>query len=273
MAIKMIALDLDGTTLNSSGHVSEYTKKVLAEAADKGVTVVVSTGRVYTSVPEEVQALEMVDYIISSNGAVIFDKANKEIIYGNYVSPKAALEAIDIAKRNDIWIEAFWDGKAFIDSEVYAHIEKYGLEKRNTKYVLSTRTPIDNLHNKMQDNNTIIENINFFFESMEKLESVKSEIYALDEATVTSSFRSNIEVGGATTSKRHALEALIETKHIAREELMCFGDAANDIEMIKFAGIGVAMGNAWDETKAAADYVTQTNDEDGVARAIEKFVL
>ena len=94
-----------------------------------------------------------------------------------------------------------------------------------------------------------------------------------DNATLTTSFDHNWEIGGKTTSKARALEELGKILGVEREEMMSFGDSPNDIPMIKAAGIGVAVGNAKDSVKEAADYVTLSNDEAGVARAVEKFVF
>ena len=125
----------------------------------------------------------------------------------------------------------------------------------------------------MLENSDCIENVNFCFKSTDDLESYRAKVEAIPEATITSSFANNLEVGGPHTSKRTALIRLLEMTGVDRSELMCCGDAPNDIAMIEYAGIGVAVGNAWGGTKDHADYITGTNDEDGVAQAIEKFVL
>lgn len=273
MAIRMIALDLDGTTLNSKGHVSEHTRDVLEKAIRHGVQVVVSTGRCFTSIPAEVMSIEGLNYTISSNGAIITDLRKKEIIYSNCVQPTAARKAIQLVDEYNLTLEAFWGGRAYIDQTIYDFIKNGGKSNRNPEYVLTTRSPIEHIYDAMEENINRIENINICFPSTDCLEELKDIFMEITDATITSSFRYNLEVGGPTTSKRNALETLIGKLGIARTELMCCGDAPNDIEMIKFAGIGVAMGNAWGDTKEYADYVTSTNDEDGVARAVEKFVL
>lgn len=273
MAIRMIALDLDGTTLNSSGHVSEHTREVLEKAIRNGVQVVVSTGRCYTSIPAEVLSIEGLNYTISSNGAIITDLREDQVFYSNCVEHAAVRKAIQLVDEYGLTLEAFWGGRAYIDRTIYDFIRNGGISNRNPEYVLSTRTPIEHIYKAMEENINRIENINICFPSTDRLEELKDIFIEIPDATITSSFRYNLEVGGPSTSKRNALETLIDRLGISREELMCCGDAPNDIEMIKFAGIGVAMGNAWGDTKEYADYVTATNDEDGVAKAVEKFVL
>lgn len=273
MSIRMVALDLDGTTLNSQGKITEYTRSVLEEAGRNGVHIVVSTGRSYKSLPEAAKAIDAIEYAITSNGAHINLARTGESIYDDFLSPKAVDRIAELAGKLNTNIEIFIDGQAYIDAEYYEHIRKYGCEYRNAEYVLWSRKPIPDIIDVLLENKTRIENVNFCFPSVEILEESRAALDAIPEATITSSFANNLEVGGPNTSKKTALKALMKKLDIKPEELMCCGDAPNDIDMIEFAGIGVAVGNAWGGTKDHADYITGSNDEDGVAKAIEKFAL
>ncbi|MDD5823571.1 MAG: HAD family hydrolase [Firmicutes bacterium] len=273
MSIRIVALDLDGTTLNSKGELSDNNRKTLEEACAAGVEVVYSTGRVFASIPKEVLTVKGIRYVISANGAVINDLRTGEPVYGDFLAENAVLSAIEIAKEHELQLEAFWNGRAFIDKAIYDDILENGMPHRNAEYVLRTRTPIDGIFDGMHENKHRIENLNFFFKDKEQLEEYRPLIQTIPDAMFTSSFINNIEVGGPGTSKRKALEALLGKLELTRDDLMCCGDAANDIEMIRFAGVGVAMGNAWEETKKAADYIAASNDEDGVAEAIRHFCL
>ena len=126
---------------------------------------------------------------------------------------------------------------------------------------------------RMLENREILENINFFFYGDDRLKEMRPKIQALPDCNVVSSVKNNIEIGGINSSKAHALEILSQKLEIPREGIMSFGDAGNDIPMIRYAGMGVAVGNAWDDVKAAADYVAESNDEDGVGRTIRRFAL
>ena len=165
------------------------------------------------------------------------------------------------------------DGQAYIDESYYNYIKEFGLSYRSAEYVLWSRKPVKGIAQKLLDNSSRIENVNFCFRSIEMLEDARAEIEAIPEATITSSFQNNLEVGGPDTSKKAALIELMSMLDIDRSELMCCGDAPNDIAMIEYAGLGVAVGNAWGGTADHADYITGTNEEDGVAQAIEQFVL
>ena len=126
---------------------------------------------------------------------------------------------------------------------------------------------------KLLANKDKIENIKIFFETQEAKANMHPVLLGIDNATVTSSLDNNWEIGGATTSKANALAQLQKMLGISREEMMACGDSPNDIDMLKEAGISVAVGNAKEPVKQMASYISTSNNEDGVARAVEKFVL
>ncbi len=271
--IRIVALDLDGTTFDSQGQLSERTKGVLEEAARRGVHIVVSTGRAYASLPEHIKAVEGVEYAITSNGAHINDIRTGEQLYSEFLSMSAIDDVIRISKKYSADLEVFIDGTAYVDISYYRSVEENGCKFRNAEYVLWSRKPVPDIVKLLLDNSDKIENINIVIDDLEILAVAREEVQLIDNARTTSSFKNNLEVGGPNASKRIALEELLRRLDLTREELMCCGDAPNDIEMIELAGIGVAMGNAWGGVKDHADYITGTNDEDGVAQAIEKFVF
>lgn len=273
MSIKMVALDLDGTTLTSDRRITERTEEAFRRATEKGVHIVVSTGRTFTALPPQVREMPYITYAITSNGAHINLVRTGESIYDAFLSVTAVREAARLYKELDTEIEVFVEGRAYMDQSYRDYIVEHGLSHRSAEYVLWSRTPVDGIADLLLANEEHIENINFCFEDTEAYERSRDLIKAIPEATITSSFVNSLEVGGPDTSKRSALIELTGRLGIDRSELMCCGDAPNDIDMIEYAGIGVAVGNAWGGTKEHADYITGSNDEDGVAQAIEKFVL
>ena len=273
MDIRLVALDLDGTTLSPDGAISDENIRSIREASERGVNVVISTGRVESALPDCVKNIDSIRYAITSNGSRITDLRTGECIHGDYLSRNALYRAIEIARDRNITIEAFYNGLAYIDRSLYDEIERNGCEYRNREYVLKTRIPCDDIYDRMYAHEDIIENINFFFPTPEILETYRDEIEAIPDAMITMSFPVNLEVGGPDTSKKKAIEVLMNMLGFDRSQVMCIGDAPNDIEMIKFAGIGVAMGNAWGKTTEYADYITDDNSHDGVAKAIDRFVL
>ena len=271
--IRMVALDLDGTTFNSASDISEENVRALEEAAAKGVHIVVSTGRSYASLPDHIKNVRGIEYAITSNGAHVNRIESGEQIYSDFLHPSAVEEVARLRKITGADIEVFINGRAYVDDSYYEDVKTNGCVFRNTEYVIWSRRPVPDVTALMLEHKGEIENVNFIFGSVELLEEAKPLIDAMENATITSSFPNNLEVGGPDTSKKTALTWLIKELGVSTDELMCCGDAPNDQAMIEMAGIGVAVANAWGGLKDHADYITASNDDDGVALAIDKFVL
>ena len=271
--IKIIALDLDGTTLDDNSRFTQRTIDAFHEAMKKSIHIVVSTGRTFMSLPKQLFHIEGLEYVITSNGAHITKLADMQRIYENIISPKAAEALVRLLKQHSVSIETFIDGVAYIEKEEYEHIKKYGSGYRDDNYILTSRNPVEGILDHMMKNIDKVENISLNFPLIEEKEEFRSKLDEIPDITVTSSLPHNFEIGGATTSKAEALRFLMRELNLDASQLMACGDSPNDEEMIKLAEIGVVMGNASDEMKAKADYVTDSNREDGVAKAIERFAL
>ena len=273
MTIKLIALDLDGTTINNDRVISERNRRALQKAADKGVNIVIATGRPFCALPKDVFEMDSVRYVLTSNGASITDLKENRSFYKNCLSELATEKSVELLKQYDYIIECFVNGVAYIDGPYYRKVEKTGISFRDVEYILNTRTPIDDIYGFMLENKGNVENINVNFEDMSHKPIMKERLLTLPETTITSSFPHNLEIGGATTSKADALIQMGKLLGIGTEEMMAAGDNPNDIEMLKTVGLPVAVGNAEEEVKAVAKYIAPTNHEDGVADAVERFVL
>lgn len=271
--IKVIGIDLDGTTIKKDGSIGELTKEAIKEAIESGIEVCVCTGRSLNAIPDVIRELKEVKYVATSNGARITNINTNETVYENYLNPSAVDYILNLSIKENLMLEVFMDNQAYIDERLYKEIEKNGSKYRSRRYVLISRKPIKDIITFARENKEKIENINIFFTDLKRLEEIKPLVNKTKKATITQSFPNNIEVGGENTSKKTALSFLIDKLGAKQEELMCLGDALNDMAMIKFAGVGIAMGNAWDELKEVADYVTDDNNNDGVGKAIYKFAL
>ena len=271
--IKMVALDLDGTTFNSSGDLSGGNRRALEEAAARGVHIVVSTGRSYASLPDHIKTVKGLEYAITSNGAHVNMMESGEQIYSDFLYPSAVREIARLKTVTGADLEVFINGRAYVDESYYEDVRENGCVYRNAEYVLWSRRPVPDVTAMMLEHRDEIENVNFIFPTLELLDEAKPLLESMENATITSSFPNNLEVGGPDTSKKTALTWLTGELGISPDELMCCGDAPNDQAMLEMAGIGVAVGNAWGGLKDHADYITGTNDDDGVAMAIDKFVL
>ena len=271
--IRIVALDLDGTTFDSAGDISEENVRALEEAASEGVHIVVSTGRSYASLPDHIKKVRGIEYAITSNGAHVNIMETGEQIYSDYLDPRAVVEIAGLKTETKADIEVFINGRAYVDQSYYDDVKENGCVYRNADYVIWSRRPVPDVTALMLDHKDEIENVNFIYETIEMLEEARPKVSAIGNATITSSFPNNLEVGGPDTSKKTALTWLLGELGISADELMCCGDAPNDMAMVEMAGIGVAVANAWGGLKDHADWITGSNDDNGIAMAIDKFVL
>ena len=271
--IKMIALDLDGTTLTSEKIITPRTQKALRAAMEKGINVVIATGRVFAALPEEILNEEGIEYAVTSNGAVVTRLADNEDIYNNCIDVEAAERVIAELRKIPYMKEIFVGKKAYVEKEIYENLADWGMTGYSAHYILTTRLPYEGVLDLMEENKDKIENVNVNFTDMELKMKTWKEFDKIPGVTITSSLARNIEIGGATTSKANALAALAEKLGIKEDEIMACGDSHNDKKMLEMAGIAVAMGNADDEVKQVADFITEDCDHDGVAIAVEKFCL
>ncbi len=273
MEIKMIGLDLDGTSLNDNGEFSERTRQAFKKAHEKGIHVVIATGRAEFSLPKNISEIEGLEYVITSNGARVLRLSDGCVVYKNFISPQKVREIIEVLKSQNARAEMFANGKAYISRSEYDGIVSGDILTRSKGYVMATRNPIDDIYAHMIDWEDHIENISVNYPNNEAKHECEKKLSELEGITVTSSFPLNNEIGGASTSKADALEYLLQSFGLHKDNLMVCGDSRNDIAMIEHAGLGIAMENADDCVKDVADITTLSNEEDGVAYAIEKYAL
>lgn len=272
--IELIALDMDGTLLNEKGILAQESKDALLAAMKQGVHVVIATGRVFSALPQDVVSVPGIEYAITSNGANIVRLADRETIYSNLIDGKNLEPLMEIFHDSTIMKEIFFDHKVYAQRYCLEHLEEFGIvSERSKHYTLSTRIPVESTMDLIEENIDRLENINLIFADLEQRKQVWERLSGLPGLTVCSSIRNNLEIGGATTSKAAALETLASLLGVNRERIMACGDSSNDLAMLQYAGLSVAMGNAVDEVKQEAQLITSSNAENGVARAIEAIVL
>lgn len=269
--IRLIGLDLDGTTLTTDKKLTPHTKEVLEACIRQGIEVLPATGRVWSGIPEELMKMEGVHYVISSNGAAVVELATGKAVYTNGIAWDRALEVFDILERYDTFYDAYAEGDGWCEARFYENLNDYGIEPLIQRLVKSSRTCIEDLREWVKEHKSPIEKINMFFRDEEKRQQAFRELSGIPDLAVTCSLTNNLEINHCTCNKGDALLNLGKILGISMEQIMACGDGNNDLEMVRNAGVGVAMENGEDSVKEAADYVTVTNDEEGVARAIELF--
>lgn len=271
--IKMIGLDLDGTLLTSTKELTAYTKEVLTKVIKQGVTVLVATGRPITAIPEELRKFPGMRYAVTANGARILDLERQQVLYENLLPVEIAEKALRVLLDYDAIQEFFVDGLSYTKAECLRNIYYYFDNPSMPQYMLKTRNPVEDVLKIMQEMAQPVDKVLGVFRDLEERKEALARLREIPGIVVTSSVRNNLEINREGTSKGFGLVKLGELLGIQREEIMACGDGMNDLEMLREVGFGVAMENGYERVKEIADYVTVTNDEDGVAKAIEKFVL
>ncbi|WP_409300589.1 phosphoglycolate phosphatase [Peribacillus sp. SCS-155] len=240
--IKLIALDLDGTLLNGVGEISELNRKAVKEAEQKGIIVILTTGRPYLFCRKIANSLQLSSYLVTVNGSEIFDHKG-HLIERHILSNNLIQWMWDLTKEYNagFWatsIDDVWRGEMPVDIEAHEWL-KFGFIVEDNKV-------------RMEINNLLAANAHL---------------------ELSNSKPTNIEVNAAGINKARALEKVCGLLGCNMENVMAIGDSLNDMAMIKAAGFGVAMGNAQDNVKDTADWITESNENDGVAIAIQQWIL
>ncbi|MBR3132792.1 MAG: HAD family phosphatase [Clostridia bacterium] len=288
---KLIAVDLDGTLLNSYGEITERTKNAIKKAIDKGVEIVLASGRPIASVENLSNEIGANNFLISGNGAIVYDIKNEEIIYDKFLTKKQLLNIIDICEENSIYYNVYSENevitKALNYNTLFYHKENEHKEeeKRTTINIVSdVRDYILKSENENFLKVTVCDQSQIIFNSITKKMRNINDIDVLDVAHMSrKTIKSGTEevsveyyyteITNKDVNKWTALEDLLNRLNIKKDEVIGIGDNINDKELVEEAGLGVAMGNSSPQIKEIADYVAPDNNSDGVAEVIEKFVL
>lgn len=271
--IKMVGLDLDGTLLDETKTLRPYTRKVLEEAISRGVVVLVATGRPWLGIPEELREFPGMDYALTSNGARILDVKNDRILEEHLLMPEEGKKALEVCAKYDTLKEIYFDGQGYADEDKLARAGDYHRNPHMCDYIRKTRIPEKDLMGLLERENRGMDKVQALFANLEERQAAWEEMEKIPGLVLVGSLGYNIEVNAEGVNKGAGLVALGKILGIEREEIMACGDGDNDIAMLREVGFGVAMGNADEAVKAAADYVTEDNEAEGAAKAIERFVL
>ena len=268
----IIVLDLDGTLLNSRKEISPANYAALERAAAAGALIVPSTGRFYSGMPEAVRSLPFVRYAITVNGAMIYDAKEDKTLYTAELDCARADQVYDYLDTLDVIYDCFQDGWGWMDRSHQEKAPEYVFEPHVLEMIYRLRNPLDNFRQTIRDRGKGLQKIQMFFRDPElRLKMLKELPQAFPDLSVTTSISNNIEINSAGADKGTALRELCRQLNLDVSRSMAFGDGLNDTSMLQAAGIGVAMENAHPDLKAVADHITDSNDSDGVAKAIARF--
>ena len=273
MGIRLIALDLDGTLLNEKMHVSEKTREVMEQCAQRGIEIVPATGRALPAVPEEVLSLPGVHYGIFTNGASVRDFKKEIWVAEHCLSWEETIRIIEVLRQYPVIYDMYVSGGGVSETGLLAQLEAYGIPERECAYIRETRRAVEDMAAYLRERKCPVQKMNLNFKDRETKLAVRKKLEGMPEVLVTSSLPWNLELNAAGVAKGSGLRDLCRYLGIKPEETMAFGDGENDWSMLEAAGIGVAMENGAPFLKERADRIAGSNREDGVAEAIRKWVL
>lgn len=276
-----IGLDLDGTVFDNEKKISEGNRNAIRDAIEKGYCVAPVTGRPITGIPLELMAIDGIDYAIAANGAVIcqvedFSQNKWTRIYEDLMPDEKVLEVLEILKEFPVVPDCFVQGKGHMPEYAKEIIPQLGLAPAMANYLLAGREFYPDLMEYVRQETYLVEKITINFNLSEEGRKKKQEAFErlseVKDITLVSGAPHNLEVNTATARKGNGLLKLAQMLGIDPKRTMACGDDSNDLDMIRKAGFGVAMENAADVVKQQADFVTRSNEEDGVAYAIREFM-
>ncbi|ACL70361.1 Cof-type HAD-IIB family hydrolase [Halothermothrix orenii] len=262
---RMVAMDLDGTLIDENQNLSQVTIDVITELMNRGVICVIATGRMFISALPYVRKLGIKKPVITYNGAFIKDPVTNKVLHHKPIPLNLAGQVIKITEEYGNHINLYEDDRLLVarrNEETLLYEDIAGVKAREVG-------PLSDYLGKPPTKLLIIER------DRDKYEAIYREIRLQleDDLAVTRSRDIFIEIMGKEISKGKALEKVASGFEIPLSQVIAIGDSWNDLEMIKAAGLGVAMGNSPEQIKAEADLVTLSNKENGVARILEKVLL
>ncbi|WP_027409051.1 Cof-type HAD-IIB family hydrolase [Anoxybacteroides tepidamans] len=277
----LIALDMDGTLLDSNGRISERNKEAILEAQAAGHIVTIATGRAYKDARAPLSEADLVCPVIGLNGATI-TLADGTVVSDIPVDKTTLIPALEwVRMQSDLYCEIYTSEAVYVGLHNREHLEELAnrtvddseLVRIVRKQFQQARvTYVQDIREVWNNEALVIYKVLIFSLNRELLKEAKQKFAVLPEVTVTSSHPNNIEVNNKLATKGQAIKTLAAHYGIDLMDTVVIGDSHNDLSMFAVAGQRVAMGNASDEVKRESDYITARNDEDGVALFIEELV-
>jgi Cof subfamily protein (haloacid dehalogenase superfamily) len=270
--IRLITLDLDGTLLNSKKELSPENAAALQWAADQGIEIVPTTGRFYGGMPEVIRNLPYLHYAITINGAQVYDVRNDAGIAKAEIPVEKAVALMSWLDQFPVIYDCFMDNWGWMTRSLQEKADEFAPNEHYAKMLKELRTPVDELKAFLTERGHDIQKSQFFAKDMDLRAKLMEEIpQRFPDLIVSSAVVNNVEINDKNAHKGNAIRQLAQHLGLNMSQVLAFGDGSNDITMLQEAGIGVCMENGLDSVKAVADYITDSCDEDGVAKAIYHF--
>ena len=272
MKLKLILTDLDGTLLRDDKSLSPANRAALVRAAAQGAEVVVATGRFFGGIPRELLELPFLRYFILMNGAKVYDRREDRVLYRSEIPLAQAERVMDLLEPLDCTVDCYQNDVGWMERRYFDHLDYYVTDPVSRAMVRSHRRPVDDLRAQVRAGGDTVQKMQAYFPHLELRPQVMALLRREVPGVVQSvSLPTNLELNAAGATKGAALAALCRALGVDPLDTAAFGDGTNDVSMLAAAGVGVAMANGAPETRQAADLVTVSNQEDGVALVLDRW--
>lgn len=260
---KLVAFDLDGTLLNTNGEISDYSKEIIKKLIDNNIYVIITTGRPLQGVKYIAEVISTKMPIVCYNGSLVYTGYNMDILHKCDLEIEIVNEILNFGNENNTNI-IVWSADALYINKNNEYTKKYA-DKFDVKPIILKNTDALRRHGVSKV---------LFYDSEKRICEINNLAQAIfsKHANVHTSRPWFLEFVNKRASKGKALEKLGDSLKVNREDIIAIGDENNDISMIEYAGVGVAMGNATRELKEVADFITDTNDDNGAVKAVLKYI-
>lgn len=289
---KLIAIDLDGTLLNSNGIVSNETKKILQEIIEKNIKIVLTSGRMIDSIKAIAEEIGGQKYLIAGNGSIVYDIEKQQILYKNFLTKEKVLDVIKICEENSIYYNIYTENEVLTTAlkynVLYYHKENANREEKDRTKINIITDMYEYVQNSERDDYLKIticdENKMIFNSIIRRIKQVKDvdvlEVEHMSKKSIMQGTEiielsySYTEVSAQNVDKWEAIKYILERESIQTEEVIAIGDNINDKKMIENAGLGIAMKDSTPAVTQTANIITdETNNSDGVAKALKRIIL